>query len=76
MELTVRSYNCLKTAKIQTLGELVSKTESQMLKTRNFGRKSLTELRHILSSMGLSFGMNLSELDLVVEDMGKNKEDS
>jgi len=76
LELTVRSYNCLKAARIQTLGELVSKTESEMLKTRNFGRKSLTEIRHILSSMGLSFGMNLSDLDLVAEDIEKNKEDS
>ena len=47
-----------------------------MLKTRNFGRKSLTEIRHILSSMGLSFGMNISDLDLVDEDIGKNIEDS
>ncbi len=76
LELTVRSYNCLKAARIQTLGELVSKTESEMLKTRNFGRKSLTEIRHILSSMGLSFGMNISDLDLVDEDIGKNIEDS
>ena len=76
LELTVRSYNCLKAARIKTLGELVSKTESEMLKTRNFGRKSLTEIRHILFSMGLSFGMNLSDLDLVAEGIEKNKEDS
>ena len=59
LELSVRSYNCLKNANIQTIGELVTKTEGQMLKTKNFGRKSLNEIKEILADMGLSFGMNL-----------------
>jgi DNA-directed RNA polymerase subunit alpha len=53
----VRSYNCLKNANIQTIGELVQKTEAEMLKTKNFGRKSLNEIKEILSGLGLSFGM-------------------
>jgi len=60
LELSVRSYNCLKAANIHTIGELVQKTEAEMLKYRNFGRKSLTELNGILSDMGLHFGMNLN----------------
>jgi DNA-directed RNA polymerase subunit alpha len=59
MELSVRSYNCLKNANIRTIGELVQKTEVEMLKTKNFGRKSLNEIKEILSSMGLSLGMKL-----------------
>jgi DNA-directed RNA polymerase subunit alpha len=57
----VRSYNCLKNANIHTISELVQKTEAEMLKTKNFGRKSLNEIKEILNSMGLSFGMTLSE---------------
>jgi DNA-directed RNA polymerase subunit alpha len=59
MELSVRSYNCLKNANIRTIGELVQKTESEMLKTKNFGRKSLNEIKEILATMGLSLGMKL-----------------
>ena len=59
MELSVRSYNCLKNANIRTIGELVQKTESEMLKTKNFGRKSLNEIKEILGEMGLSLGMKL-----------------
>jgi DNA-directed RNA polymerase subunit alpha len=59
MELSVRSYNCLKNANIRTIGELVQKTEVEMLKTKNFGRKSLNEIKEILSTMGLSLGMKL-----------------
>jgi DNA-directed RNA polymerase subunit alpha len=61
LELSVRSYNCLKNANIQTIGELVQKTESEMLKTKNFGRKSLNEIKEILSSMGLGLGMKIDE---------------
>ena len=61
MELSVRSYNCLKNANIRTIGELVQKTESEMLKTKNFGRKSLNEIKEILSVMGLSLGMKLDD---------------
>jgi len=60
LELSVRSSNCLRAANIQTLGELVSKTESEMLKYRNFGRKSLNELTSILEELGLSFGMDIT----------------
>ena len=59
MELSVRSYNCLKNANIRTIGELVQKTEAEMLKTKNFGRKSLNEIKEILAEMGLSLGMKL-----------------
>jgi DNA-directed RNA polymerase subunit alpha len=57
LELSVRSYNCLKNADIKTIGELVQKTEAEMLKTKNFGRKSLNEMKEILAAMNLSFGM-------------------
>jgi DNA-directed RNA polymerase subunit alpha len=63
LELSVRSYNCLKNANIRTIGELVQKNESEMLKTRNFGRKSLNEIKEILSSMGLGLGMNLENVN-------------
>ncbi len=61
LELSVRSSNCLRAANIVTIADLVQKTESDMLKYRNFGRKSLTELNAILSEMGLSFGMDVSK---------------
>jgi DNA-directed RNA polymerase subunit alpha len=59
LELSVRSYNCLKNADIKTIGELVRKSESEMLKTKNFGRKSLNEIKEILTTMGLSLGMRI-----------------
>jgi DNA-directed RNA polymerase subunit alpha len=59
LELSVRSSNCLRAANIMTLEDLVKRTESEMLKYRNFGRKSLTELNGILSELGLSFGMDV-----------------
>ena len=61
LELSVRSYNCLKNADIRTIRELVQKTEAEMLKTKNFGRKSLNEIKEILWSMGLSLGMRLDQ---------------
>lgn len=61
LELSVRSYNCLKNASIRTIGELVAKSEAEMLKTKNFGRKSLNEIKEILADMGLSFGMKFDE---------------
>jgi DNA-directed RNA polymerase subunit alpha len=57
LELSVRSYNCLKNANIQTIGDLVQRTEAEMLRTKNFGRKSLNEIKEILSNLGLGFGM-------------------
>jgi DNA-directed RNA polymerase subunit alpha len=61
LELSVRSYNCLKNANIRTIRELVQKTEGEMLKTKNFGRKSLNEIKEILSTMGLGLGMRLDQ---------------
>jgi DNA-directed RNA polymerase subunit alpha len=59
LELSVRSANCLQNANIKLIGELVQKTEAEMLKTKNFGRKSLREIKDILSVMGLQLGMEL-----------------
>jgi DNA-directed RNA polymerase subunit alpha len=61
LELSVRSYNCLKNANITTIRELVQKTEQEMLKTKNFGRKSLNEIKEILSAMGLGLGMKFDD---------------
>ncbi len=59
LELSVRSANCLQNAKIKYIGDLVQKTEAEMLKTKNFGRKSLNEIKEMLAEMGLSLGMKL-----------------
>jgi len=66
MELSVRSSNCLKAAGIKTIRNLITKEESSMLKYRNFGRKSLSELNEVLVGMGLSFGMKVKEYDEVL----------
>jgi DNA-directed RNA polymerase subunit alpha len=67
LELSVRSYNCLEAAGIKTIRDLVQKTESEMLKYRNFGRKSLNEIKTILKDMGLQFSMRIdSETGLPV----------
>ncbi len=82
LELSVRSSNCLRDAGIRTLGDLVRKTEAEMLKYRNFGRKSLQELVDILSDMGLSFGMDVDSLlepgrtDAQEEDASEGEVDS
>ncbi|MCP4400105.1 MAG: DNA-directed RNA polymerase subunit alpha [bacterium] len=68
LELSVRSNNCLKNADISTIGELVQKTESEMLKTRNFGKKSLNEIKAILTEMGLSLGMKLENFPPAPKD--------
>lgn len=60
LDLSVRSANCLKNANIRTLGDLVQRTEREMLSTKNFGRKSLDEIKDVLANMGLSFGMTRS----------------
>lgn len=72
LELSVRSYNCLKNANIQTIGELVTRTESEMLKTKNFGRKSLTEIKDILSVMGLSFGMKVDSKGRIIKEKAES----
>jgi DNA-directed RNA polymerase subunit alpha len=68
LELSVRSYNCLKNADIRTIRELVQKSEPDMLKTKNFGRKSLNEIKEILHSMGLHLGMKFDEQGRVIEE--------
>jgi DNA-directed RNA polymerase subunit alpha len=57
LELTVRSYNCLKNANVRTLRDLVTKTERELLLKKNFGRKSLAELKEVLAGLGLHLGM-------------------
>lgn len=66
LELSVRSYNCLEAAGIKTIRDLVQKSEGDMLKYRNFGRKSLTEIKSILKEMGLSFNMKLDETGMPI----------
>jgi DNA-directed RNA polymerase subunit alpha len=61
LELSVRSHNCLKAANIKNLAELVRKDEQEMLKFRNFGRKSLAELMEIVETLGLDFGMDVDK---------------
>ena len=62
LELSVRSSNCLQSAEIKSIGDLVRKTESEMLKYRNFGRKSLKEISDILRNMNLHFGMDVDAI--------------
>jgi DNA-directed RNA polymerase subunit alpha len=62
LELSVRAANCLKNANIKTIADLVQKTETEMLKTKNFGKKSLNEIKEILTEMGLSLGMKVEAL--------------
>lgn len=78
LELSVRSANCLKNAGIKLIGELVSKTEAEMLKTQNFGRKSLNEIKDILNEMGLVFGMKLENFpdpEVIKRLRGEQKEE-
>ena len=70
LELSVRSYNCLKNANIQTIGDLVQKTEAEMLRTKNFGRKSLNEIKEILGSLGLGFGMKFDSQGRLIAPSG------
>ncbi len=74
LELSVRSANCLKHADIKLIGELVQKTEAEILATKNFGRKSLNEIKEILAEMGLSLGMKLEKFS--TEPEGEAEEDS
>ena len=70
LELSVRSYNCLKNANIQTIGDLVQKTEAEMLRTKNFGRKSLNEIKEILGGLNMSFGMKMDASGRLVPPAG------
>ncbi len=69
LELSVRSANCLKNAEIHKIYQLVSKTEAEMLKTKNFGRKSLNEIKDVVGEMGLSLGMKLEGIDCPEEEV-------
>ena len=71
LELSVRSNNCLREARIKSIGDMVKKTEQDMLQYRNFGKKSLTEIKEILKTMGLSFGMEVPK-----KEPKKNKDKS
>ena len=72
LELSVRSYNCLKNANIQTIGDLVQKSEAEMLRTKNFGRKSLNEIKEILSGLGLGFGTKFDSQGRLVSPAGSS----
>ncbi|MCF8032583.1 MAG: DNA-directed RNA polymerase subunit alpha [Desulfarculaceae bacterium] len=74
LELSVRSANCLKNADIKYIGELVQKSESEMLKTKNFGRKSLNEIKEMLTEMGLTLGMALDDFPAREELEARTKE--
>lgn len=75
LELSVRSANCLKNAKIQFIGQLVQKTDAEMLKTKNFGRKSLNEIKALLSEHELSLGMNIDGW-VSPEEQGESEEET
>ncbi len=74
LELSVRSANCLKNAEIHQIWQLVTKSEGEMLRTKNFGRKSLNEIKEVLSEMGLSLGMKLEGFDASEEDTEQGEE--
>ena len=73
LELSVRSANCLQNANIRFIGELVQRTEAEMLKTKNFGRKSLNEIKEMLAGLGLSLGMTIENLP-ARKDLDKMRE--
>lgn len=75
LELSVRSANCLKNAEINKIWQLVQKTENEMLKTKNFGRKSLNEIKEVLSEMGLSLGTKLEGFVAPTEDIEEEEEE-
>jgi DNA-directed RNA polymerase subunit alpha len=75
LELSVRSSNCLKNANIKYIYELVQKTESEMLKTQNFGRKSLNEMKRILEEMDLEFAMKLINFPSPKQEEKEEKEE-
>ena len=76
LELSVRSANCLKNDNIVYIGDLIQKTEAEMLRTPNFGRKSLNEIKEVLSGMGLHLGMEVEDWPPEnIEDLAKRFED-
>jgi len=77
LELSVRSANCLKNDNIVYIGDLIQKTEAEMLRTPNFGRKSLNEIKEVLSGMGLHLGMDVEDWPPDnIEDLAKKFEDA
>jgi DNA-directed RNA polymerase subunit alpha len=75
LELSVRSANCLRNANITKIYQLVQKTESEMLKTKNFGRKSLNEIKELLSDLGLSLGMNIDGFEPPEDNVEEEQEE-
>ncbi len=75
LELSVRATNCLRSANISLVGELVQRTENDMLKTKNFGRKSLDEIKNVLLNMGLDFGLKIDNFDKKYQEWKKQKEE-
>lgn len=75
LELSVRSANCLQNANIKYIGELVQKSEMEMLKTKNFGRKSLNEIKEILSEMGLGLGMKIESWTFPAEEVAPKSDE-
>jgi DNA-directed RNA polymerase subunit alpha len=75
LELSVRSANCLQNANIKYIGELVQKSEGEMLKTKNFGRKSLNEIKEILGEMGLSLGMKIENWEMPIHEIPPQPKD-
>jgi len=69
LELSVRAYNCLKNANIKTLADLCEKTDAELLKTKNFGRRSLEEIKKVLAELGLSLGMDLEAVGYIKKDV-------
>ena len=74
LELSVRDTNCLRSANIATVGELVQRTEADMLKTKNFGRKSLDEIKSVLLNMGLDFGMKVDSFDKKLQEWKRKQQ--
>ncbi|KUG28682.1 dna-directed rna polymerase alpha subunit [hydrocarbon metagenome] len=74
LELSVRATNCLKSANITLVGELMQRSEGEMLKTKNFGKKSLEEIRRVLEDMGLEFGMKLDNFEQKYQEWLKRKQ--
>lgn len=74
LELSVRATNCLRSANIETVAELVQRTEADMMRTKNFGRKSLDEIKGVLVGMGLDFGMKIDGLDKKIQELKRKQE--
>ena len=70
----MRATNCLRSANIATVGELVQRTEADMLKTKNFGRKSLDEIKSVLLNMGLDFGMKVDSFDKKLQEWKRKQQ--